>query len=216
MEQELIDVGRAVTVEASESDGAQGVFEGFVERARGERVALSLGRNGKSLDSFSPGAQVRVRYFNEQGMYTFSSQVLQAREGDRIRLLLEAPAQVARIQRRRFLRLGLRLPVVCEHLDERDRPKEQCQAHTLEVGGNGLGFASDHPFRVGERVRVQFELEGWGRCSGVGQIKRSVIALLPEGAEHRMALQFTEVDGKSQALILSYLLALQRARRAKI
>jgi c-di-GMP-binding flagellar brake protein YcgR len=215
MESELID-GRAVTVEAWEPDGAPGVFEGYVERARGERVSLSLGRRrGASLDGLAPGAPVRVRYFDAQGMYVFDSRVVQARDGDRIRLLLAAPAEISRIQRRRFLRLALRLPMLLQRLDERGRPREECAATTIEVGGNGLGFVARHGFAVGERVRAMFELEGWGRCTGVGQIKRSVLAMSAGGTEHRVALQFTEVDGKSQALILSYLLALQRARRQR-
>jgi hypothetical protein len=44
----------------------------------------------------------------------------------------------------------------------------------------------------------------------VGQVKRSVLALTPGGGEHRIALQFVEIDSKSQARILSFLLTARR------
>lgn len=212
-ERELIDTGRPVTVEASEPSGEVFVFEGIVERARGEGVSLSLGRSGTSLKSLAPGTRVRVRYCNQEGMHSFQTLVLQAREGDRIRLLLEAPAEIARVQRRRFLRLEVRLPILCQRLDERGRVRHEAQALTLEVGGNGIGFLAEEKYAVGERLRVEFELERWGHCAASGVVRRSSVVPRPRGELHQLAVQFTEIDGKSQALILSYLVALQRARR---
>lgn len=213
MDRELIDVGRPVTVEASEPSGEVFVFEGFVERARGGGVSLSLGRKGASFNALTPGARVRVQYCNQDGMHSFHTQIVQAREGDRIRLLLEAPAEIARVQRRRFLRLAVRLPVLCLRLDERGRIRHRAQALTLEVGGNGIGVLCEESYAVGERLRVEFELEQWGHCTATGVVRRSSVVPRPRGALHHLALQFTEIDGKSQALILSYLVSLQRARR---
>jgi hypothetical protein len=72
-------------------------------------------------------------------------------------------------------------------------------------------MTSDKPFVVGERVRFKLDLGGkWGLCAGVGQVKRSVLAPLAEGGVHRVALQFIEIDSKSQARILSYLLTARR------
>ncbi len=212
MDCELIDTGRSVTVEASEPSGEVFVFEGFVERAHGERVSLSLGR-GASLDALTPGALVRVRYCNQEGMHSFQTPIVQAREGDRICLLLKAPAEIARVQRRRFLRLEVSLPILCQSLDERRRQRRPAQALTLEVGGNGIGFLCEQSYAVGERLRVELELEGWGECVAIGIVRRSAVVPRVRGALHHLALQFTEVEAKSQALILSYLGALQRARR---
>jgi hypothetical protein len=64
-----------------------------------------------------------------------------------------------------------------------------------------------------ERIRFELDLGDWGVCAGIAVVKRSVLALRPEGPEHHVALQFTEVGSKAQALILSYLLAARRASR---
>jgi c-di-GMP-binding flagellar brake protein YcgR len=198
-------IGQPVTIEHTDSDGDRTILEGVVEASRADSFSVSLARGEVDLEE---GADVRVRYCDASGLCFFLARVLEAHVGERQVVWLESPAQAQRVQRRRFLRLGVQVPISCEREKGDAAP---CQATTLELGGNGAGLVSDRPFTVGERVRFSLDLgEKWGVCTGVGQVKRSVLALTPGGGEHRIALQFVEIDSKSQARILSFLLTARR------
>jgi len=174
---------------------------------------VSLARDDTFSDWLKAGDEVRVRFANTRGLSFFAARVLSLGDGDRAELKLESPQRVTSVQRRRFMRLPMRLPFSCTLLDEKGAEAEKWEAYTLELGGNGAGILADRALPVGARVRFGLRLETHGACSGVGVVKRSVLALRPEGAEHRIALQFVEVSSKDQALILSYLLAARRAPR---
>ncbi|HEY3449668.1 MAG TPA: PilZ domain-containing protein [Myxococcales bacterium] len=181
------------------------IFEGVVSQVGDGQFQASLAPNEALLD---PGDEVRVRYCDEKGLCFFSTRVLEVTPGKRATVWLGNGQGAQRSQRRRFMRLGVQVPASCVRLDAKGSPREECATTTLELGGNGAGILSNHPFTVGERVRFTLDFgEEWGRAQGVATVKRSVLALTPEGAEHRVALQFTEIDAKSQAKILSYLVA---------
>jgi c-di-GMP-binding flagellar brake protein YcgR len=202
-------IGQAVTLVHTDEMGRRTVLEGFVQALEGGRLRVSLAKNDDSTGLLSPGDDVRVRYSDDRGLCHFLARILDVQEADRILALLEVPPKVERQQRRRFMRLSIRVPITCVR---EGQGEEVCQATTLEVGGNGAGLVADCPFQVGERVRFRIEFgPEWGSSTGIAQVKRSVLALTPKGAEHRLALQFVQIDAKDQALILSYLLAARHA-----
>ncbi len=212
--EELMQVGQAVTVEGTDSSGAGMVFEGMSMGAVGRNLSFSLAP-ADDTEAIQAGSEVRIRWGHDRGMSYFSARVLELKEGNRLRLTVEKPGDVERTQRRRFMRLEVHLPFRCTRLDATGQPQEVLKATTLEIGGNGATFVADRALNVGERVAFDFDLEGWGRCNGIGVVKRSVLALTPERAEHRVGMQFTEVKSTTQAIILSFLLAQKNGARPR-
>lgn len=207
----LPEPGQPVTLEAVDELGRRAVFEGLVRSADPSRVALSLASGRDAVEVLAEGVRALVRYADDEGLHYFEAPIVASDSGQRIEIILAAPEQVSTSQRRRFMRLGMRRSIRCVRLDQKGQPVEHCSANTLEIGGNGAGIVADRSFKPGERVRFELDLGEWGRCAGIAVVKRSVLALLPEGrSEHRVALQFTELGSKEQALILSYLLAARR------
>lgn len=209
-------LGQAVTLERTLASGRKVILDGVVERVEQYRFALAVPPTQEQAPEPRPAEQVRVRYSDGRGLRYFTAKVLQVEpsQDGGLRVFVTQPPleQQQQVQRRRFMRLALQVAVHCVRLDAEDEPVEECQAQTLEVGGNGAGLVADRAFKVGERVRFALDLgEEFGACGGTGTVKRSVLALTPGGRpEHRVALQFTEIDSKSQARILSFLLAARR------
>jgi len=194
-----------LTLEYLDEAGQRTIFEGVVSSIAPGMFQASLAPNEASLEKGDP---VRVRYCDEKGLCFFMTQVLEVVPGARPSVWLRDGAGAQRSQRRRFMRLGVQVPASCVRLDAKGAPREECSTTTLELGGNGAGILSSQPFTVGERVRFKLDFgQQWGVAEGVATVKRSVLALTPDGAEHRIALQFVEIDAKSQAKILSYLVA---------
>ena len=194
-----------LTLEYLDAGGQRIIFEGLVSALAPGIFQASLAPGEAMLD---PGDEVRVRYCDEKGLCFFSTQVLEVRPGKRVAVWLKSGESAQRSQRRRFMRLGVQIHASCVRLDAKGAPCEECATITLELGGNGAGLLSSHPFSVGERVRFKLDFgEQWGSAEGLASVKRSVLALTPKGAEHRVALQFVDIDAKAQAKILSYLVA---------
>ena len=206
-------IKQPLTLEYLDDIGQRTIFEGVVSALDADRFQASLAPTDAMLD---PGDEVRVRYCDEKGLCFFSTRVLEVVPGPRVAVWLGTVAAAQRSQRRRFMRLSVQIPASCVHLDAKGTPREECSTTTLELGGNGAGILSNHAFVVGERVRFKLDFgEEWGCAEGVATVKRSVLALTSKGAENRIALQFVEIDAKSQAKILSYLVA-ARAEGAKL
>lgn len=202
-----------LTLEYLDAGGERTIFEGVVTSLAPGQFQASLAPSDALLD---PGDEVRVRYCDEKGLCFFSTRVLEVVAGKRASVWLADGLKPQRSQRRRFMRLGVQIPAECVRLDSKNAPHEECSTTTLELGGNGAGIVASSPFTVGERVRFELDFgEDWGIAQGIATVKRSVLALTPKGAEYRVALQFTEIDAKSQAKILSYLVA-ARAEGAQV
>jgi hypothetical protein len=201
--------GQAVVVEVIDG-GERVIYEGHVERIGAAGLLLSVGPHPHLHGVPGPQAMVVVRWASAKGLHQLGGQLQLARLGERLQLQVAPSGDIAVVQRRRFLRLPLRLGMTCLRLDERGQPREKCVANTLELGGNGAGIVIDRALQVGEKVRFMLPLEEWGVSSGVAQVKRSQQVLGPEGPENRVGLQFMEMDSRSQALVLSYLLSKKR------
>ncbi|MBI5543661.1 MAG: flagellar brake protein [Deltaproteobacteria bacterium] len=204
-------IGQPVTLEHVDGAGYRTIFEGIVQQGEGDpggagdSSLVSLARNDALLEKDD---EVRVRYCDDKGLCHFQTRILEVCAGARVEVRLAPPEKVERQQRRRFFRLPVQVPAICARLDAKGDSVEECRLTTLEIGGNGAGMLSDRAFTVGERVRVKLELgDKWGAAEGIGTVKRSVLALVPTGAEHRVAVQFVQIDARSQAKILSFLLA---------
>ena len=149
----------------------------------------------------SPGTRVQVSFAAKDGLGVFSSLVLDGDDAGGI--ALEAPRSVEQVQRRRFSRYPLRLKVACVPLPEGLPPGEGFEAQTLDIGGNGLVIASGQPLSVGERVRLELHLHGYGDFSGVGQVRRAEPSGENEG-EYLAGLEFVEVAEDDRAALLAY------------
>jgi len=198
--------GRPITVEVSGPQSERAVFEGLVATAEPEGFGFVLTPGDESAELLVPGARALVRYSDSRGTHVFEAPITAVEQGSRVSVKVAAPTQIQTQQRRRFMRLAMQLGVTVS----RPGAAAPLAARTVEVGGNGATITSAEPLTAGEKLGFELDLQRWGKCTGTALVKRSVLALRPEGAEYRSALQFVELPARSQALLLSFLTAARR------
>ena len=97
------------------------------------------------------GNLVEVVYQNGSGVYRFESGVLANPPG---RMELSHAEELERVQRRRYYRGSVRLPVYVRLAGDPDRPT---QTRLVDIGGGGASFLAPDPrFQRGEQVELTF------------------------------------------------------------
>jgi len=206
MVSKAFDTGQLVTVELVDAEGRHAVFEARLETVASNELTVVLSGGTTAAVPPSAGAGVFVSGASGDGLHYFEAKVLEA-SGEPLRLRLAVLNDVQSCQRRQFVRLAMHLPITCVLLDETEQPHETCSAFTFDVGGKGAGLLADRPLPVGRRVRFKLDLEKWGRLSGLGVVRRSVLTLGEQGPQYRVAVEFMDLSNTDQARIFSYLLA---------
>jgi len=127
------------------------------------------------------GDAVLVTYVGEDGVYRFST-VCRGRHLDRVLLyVLSRPEQVARIQRRRLVRLPVTLEVRGGEKTKHGSVQEYSRWYASDISGGGVSLIFDQPPAVGTSLVLDFSLPVRGRPRQIfteGKVKR--VQLLDE------------------------------------
>jgi c-di-GMP-binding flagellar brake protein YcgR len=127
------------------------------------------------------GDAVLVTCVGEDGVYRFST-VCRGRRLDRVILyVLSRPERVARIQRRRLVRLPVTLEVRGGEKTKHGSVQEYSRWYASDISGGGVSLIFDQPPAVGARLVLEFSLPAQGRPRQIfteGKVKR--VQLLEE------------------------------------
>lgn len=181
-----------------------------VLRADDERVVLALPLARHRWVVPLPGTPVRVVFRDpedqsgDRGLYAFTSTVLQASVSPEPELHLAAPAKVERVQRRRWVRLQINLPVWLT----RSGDGPVIEARTTDVSGGGIRVRSSQPLQRGERLTVQMAFPGGWAVRATGQVVRT-----GDGDANEYGIVFVDIDWRLQDRITGFILAEQARRR---
>jgi c-di-GMP-binding flagellar brake protein YcgR len=99
------------------------------------------------------GTPIQVYFQNQSGLYTFTSRIIKAEKGV---MLIVHSENIRRIQRRKFYRRKISMPVYVHRDDDTAMP-----AHTLctDLGGGGASIINpDRHFKPGDRLELHFRL----------------------------------------------------------
>lgn len=113
------------------------------------------------------GAVVEVIYHDGSGIYAFETGVLVHNDAE---LQLSHSEQVRRVQRRRYYRGRLRLPVYMKLARRPDRP---VQTELVDIGGGGASIvAPDDRYERGVQVELTFHPDSIGTLHLSGSVVR--------------------------------------------
>ena len=113
------------------------------------------------------GSLVEVVYQNGTGVYRFESSVLANPPGE---MHLSHAEGIERVQRRRYYRGKLRLPVYVKPAGEQERPEP---TRFVDIGGGGASFyAPDDRYQRGETVEMTFHPDSRQAMHLAGRIVR--------------------------------------------
>jgi len=180
-------------------------------------IAMPYLRGGALV--LSPGEEIQVRFVRENGVYLFTSRVL-ARKHETVPLYLIAyPAEVQRIQQRRFVRLPILLDVLYAPVPE--KPDEQpvwVKGRTADLSGGGMRLRVPEPLPVGTRLLLKFYLPWEKKPVEMALQGRVVRTEVTEGREpgeklYFLGIEFVDIRRRDQDEIIRFIFRKMAERR---
>ena len=124
--------------------------------------ALSVQLSKPEITSpFKNGEQVRLKYWDKQGIYFCNAEVAQVSGPGNQKIELAIVTRPVAMQRRRSFRLPQRIDVFLEVVDAIHGglpPGKVIKSETLDISGTGLSVESDSPLKVMDELKVSFHL----------------------------------------------------------
>jgi len=110
---------------------------------------------------FKNGEQVRLKYWDKQGIYFCNAEVAQVSGPGNQKIELSIVTRPVAMQRRGAFRLPHKIDVWCEVVDAIHGglpPGKVIKSETRDISGTGLSFESDAPLKVMDELKVSFHL----------------------------------------------------------
>ncbi len=110
---------------------------------------------------FKNGEQVRLKYWDKQGIYFCNAEVAQVSGPGNQKIELSIVTRPVAMQRRGAFRLPYKIDVWCEVVDAIHGglpPGKVIKSETRDISGTGLSFESDAPLKVMDELKVSFHL----------------------------------------------------------
>ena len=110
---------------------------------------------------FKDGEQVRIKYWDKQGIYFCNAEVAQVSGPGNQPVELSIVTRPVAMQRRRSFRLPHEIDVWLEVVDAIHGglpPGKVIKSKTLDISGTGLSLETDAPLKVMDELKVSFHL----------------------------------------------------------
>jgi len=110
---------------------------------------------------FKNGEQVRLKYWDKQGIYFCNAEVAQVSGPGNQKIELSIVTRPVAMQRRGAFRLPHKIDVWCEVVDAIHGglpPGKVIKSETRDISGTGLSFETDAPLKVMDELKVSFHL----------------------------------------------------------
>lgn len=161
------------------------------------------------------GETVRVDFRCENMLYSFSSTVLGKRKQEgRTLLVLKAPGNLQKINRREFFRLNITIPVRYRILPAEAGARYKI-AFTKNLSGGGLLLVLDEPVAVGTMLDLWIELEQEEVRSEIILCSGRVATVREVGNRREAGVFFLDIEEKDREKLLRFLFAQEQLMRSK-
>ena len=124
--------------------------------------ALSVQLSKPEVTSpFKNGEQVRLKYWDKQGIYFCNAEVAQVSGPGNQKIEFSIVTRPVAMQRRRSFRLPHKINIFLEVVDAIHGglpPGKVIKTETLDISGTGLSFENDAPLKVMDELKVSFHL----------------------------------------------------------
>ena len=124
--------------------------------------ALSVQLSKPEVTSpFKNGEQVRLKYWDKQGIYFCNAEVAQVSGPGNQKIEFSIVTRPVAMQRRRSFRLPHKINIFLEVVDAIHGglpPGKVIKTETLDISGTGLSFENDVPLKVMDELKVSFHL----------------------------------------------------------
>ena len=145
------------SLEVQQSDHLR---EASVTRISENKLFVQLSKP-EVTSPFKNGEQVRIKYWDKQGIYFCNAEVVQVSGPGNQQVELSIVTRPVAMQRRGSFRLPYKIEVLLEVVDAIHGglpPGKVFKSETLDISRTGLSFESDAPLKVMDEVKVSFSL----------------------------------------------------------
>ncbi|HOQ27730.1 MAG TPA: PilZ domain-containing protein [Armatimonadota bacterium] len=156
------------------------------------------------------GDRVEVRSDNEAGQIWFEAYV-RGRCAEKVPVIALAwPRSYERQQRREYVRVPIRMPVLLIFPAAEGRPEIRCEARTRDLGGGGLQAQWLHPDTIsdlmGRRLIIEIELPDGGEpVRAVGTVVRAREAGTETSPIAELGIEFVQVSERDRNRICRHI-----------
>lgn len=178
---------------------------GFLERATTAHVALGLAAPLPALD---PRTRFGVEVLSGPGILRFQSTAAKPVEQGATRVELELPRQVESVQRRKFSRAPMSVPVAFApaHSDSQEQPPPSGIGQGMDLGAGGLRMVTQVPLKWGQYLFVSFNPPDGSVFRG---LQSKVVRVQTDGLRCHVGLQFIDLNAQQEAQLVQTVFRLQ-------
>jgi c-di-GMP-binding flagellar brake protein YcgR len=138
-------------------------------------VSVQLSRP-EGTSPFENGEQVRLKYWDKEGIYYCNAEVAQVSGPGNQKIDLSIVTRPVAMQRRRSFRLPHKIDVWLEVVDAIHGslpPGKVIKSETLDISGTGLSLESNAPLKVMDELKVSFHLSKNKKVDGFATVVSS-------------------------------------------
>lgn len=150
-----LQVGSSLEVQQSNE-----LREASVTQMSENEVSVHLSKP-EGTSPFKNGEQVRLKYWDKEGIYYCNAEVAQVSGPGNQKMDLSIVTRPVAMQRRRSFRLPHKIEVWLEVVDAIHGglpPGKVIKSETLDISGTGLSLESNAPLKVMDELKVSFHL----------------------------------------------------------
>ena len=157
---------------------------------------------------FKNGEQVRIKYWDKQGIYFCNAEVAQVSGPGNQQVELSIVTRPVAMQRRGSFRLPHKIEVRLEVVDAIHGglpPGKLFQSETLDISRTGLSFESDAPLKVMDELKVSFYLTKEKKVDAFATVVSSEKVQKKGKFVNSIGLEFHGLLTESQTYLMEFL-----------
>lgn len=199
----------------------EGWHPSFVVELGKKAIAIAAPEINGIPVTLNEGEETRIQFTTPRGVYRFATKVLQRQSSPRPLYIVSMPEKVYRIQRREFVRVEVRMPILYGKLKELEKlgkkkvagrklerigRKNMLHGKTIDLSGGGIRFWGCNTVEAGEQVLLHMEFLPVNICL-LAEVLRC--RSLKDGSGD-IAAAFVDIDVKVQEAIIKWVFEYQR------
>lgn len=193
-----------------------GSYSSRVEGVEHDRVILAAPiKNGRVIP-LQKGQLITVSYFGKTASFSFTTAVIEFREGKVPIVIIAQPQQIVRIQRRNYLRLEACVPVVFRVVDDQEHNSRPAIYHTetVDISGGGALIRSKVRLSPEDYLEIELTIPRKGVINILGRVAR-VEKINGSCPIYLVGIDFLVIDETERDTIIQYVFEQQRELRRK-
>ncbi|MDN5293814.1 MAG: hypothetical protein PWQ91_1798 [Eubacteriales bacterium] len=193
-----------------------GIYPSRIEEISDRVILLAAPIKKGRVLPVETGTPVEVCFARQNCFYCFAS-VVSGMVREKVPLVVvQKPEKIERVQRRRFVRFEVRLPVKFYLLDNQYNPlPPQLEGFTVNISGGGILLATEAEVKIGDQLQLEIAFPDGTIIEAVGRVVRLQEVWEDRKAINYAGIEFILLSSRDQDTITRFIFQQQRLLRAK-